>query len=270
MRTTQILFIVVILASCAGPSKRNKVTINDVTCIEPPPDVMSSEISAAVDAAISPIKDALRADISVAKKFERIREEIPNLQAVEVLEFRLCAAYANGAIDKDTYKQFISHILPLLKGNSSSSFVGNLEYTTKFKSAINFPGNGLSHWTVQLTNNTDRTMDNIEGEIAFKSWVNKPKYTIVADAGVNFSVLKPKPPAVDNRSQMTLSEALKYQPEQEKYLSESKKIQIKIDNLNPGEKLIIHLLFDSVYESPMFENIYFRSRGSTAIEKGTL
>ena len=85
-----------------------------VTCLEPPPDVAPA-IRAEIDAEIADIVDALSANTGVEAKFARIRPTVPSLQAVEALEFRMCAAWAQGLLDEQAYREFLTRILPLLR-----------------------------------------------------------------------------------------------------------------------------------------------------------
>ena len=85
-----------------------------VTCLEPPPDVAPA-IRAEIDAEIADIVDALSANTGIEAKFARIRPTVPSLQAVEALEFRMCAAWAQGLLDEQAYREFLTRILPLLR-----------------------------------------------------------------------------------------------------------------------------------------------------------
>jgi hypothetical protein len=70
---------------------------------------------AELDAEIADIVDALSANTGVEAKFARIRPTVPSLQAVEALEFRMCAAWAQGLLDEQAYREFLTRILPLLR-----------------------------------------------------------------------------------------------------------------------------------------------------------
>ncbi len=105
--------IVTSLNSCSA-SGRTEVQVGDMKCIEPPPDVVTPEVNAKITAAMPKIEDILSAEVSVQKKYERIRDEVPNLGAVEVLEYRLCVACGNGLITKAQYNEYLQQILPKL------------------------------------------------------------------------------------------------------------------------------------------------------------
>lgn len=114
-----IVSVVIAAAACsAKPSQRPAVVLNGpngkITCFEPPPDVMTAEAKAAVNANISKVVDVLKVESNTSTTYSRIRQEVPNLQATEALEFRLCTEYGNGIISKDQYHNFLS-VLPLLK-----------------------------------------------------------------------------------------------------------------------------------------------------------
>lgn len=119
MRAAYFLLVLAVASCSSQPSARRLVKVDgpngEVTCVEPPPDVIGAEFSSQLSAALPGIEDAIRAEMSVQQKAERIREEIPNLQAIEVLDYRLCMAYANGRIEKQLYSQFVEDVLPLLR-----------------------------------------------------------------------------------------------------------------------------------------------------------
>jgi hypothetical protein len=114
--------VVCLLAACGllrDPSARVEHTYvrKDgavVRCLEPPPDVAPA-IRAEIDAEIADIVDALNASTGIEAKFARIRPTVSTLQAVEALEFRLCAAWAQGLLDERAYREFLVRILPLLR-----------------------------------------------------------------------------------------------------------------------------------------------------------
>jgi hypothetical protein len=112
-----------IVASCGfshDPSGRTarEFTRPDGTrvhCHEPPPDVVPAAVGAEVEARISKLVEVLNARLGVEEAFARIRAECPTLQAVEALEFRMCAAWAQGVLDDEAYGEFLTEILPLLR-----------------------------------------------------------------------------------------------------------------------------------------------------------
>ena len=123
--------IILFLVGCgifrpSDPSHRKKEIFErsdgiKVTCFQPPPDVYISEVNASIDAKIPVIAEHLEAITSVNSKVERIREELPSLNSVEALEFRMCVAYGNEAINSEQYNRFVENILPLMNINTGSS-----------------------------------------------------------------------------------------------------------------------------------------------------
>jgi hypothetical protein len=123
-------------AGCTSPNKREAVELTrpngeKVVCFIPPADVMTSERDIQVKAAIPKIKDVLNTSTSINEKYQRIREEIPNLQTIEVLEFRACVAYANGLFTPSNYMDLVNNILPLIKDKSPSKPSGTNNTSTK-------------------------------------------------------------------------------------------------------------------------------------------
>ncbi len=128
---TQSLAILVVVVACAGPSERKRQEIKGpdgvvYTCFEPPPSVMTSEVVGAVDASFTEVVELLEANISIESKYERIREELPELQAFEVLEFRLCVARANGSLGSTEYQEFLA-MVPFLSSGSPALSTENAE-----------------------------------------------------------------------------------------------------------------------------------------------
>lgn len=129
-RLTLLTLIFLFIGGCgifkpSDPSHRKKEEFErsdgiKVTCFQPPPDVYISEVNASIDVKIPVITEHLDALTSVNSKVERIREELPSLNAVEALEFRMCVAYGNEAITPNQYNRFGENILPLMEINTNS------------------------------------------------------------------------------------------------------------------------------------------------------
>jgi len=141
--------------------------------------------------------------------------------------------------------------------------IGNLEYSLELNKAIDFPGYSLAYWIVVLVNNSNKLITDVVGKIGLDAWNKKiAKYHVYADAGVRVEALYTPP-----------KRELKM--EKGKIVSESvdENLGIKIDNLNPHEKVVVHLLLDSdlliIDDKDVFKKLYFRSKGLTAIEKQT-
>jgi len=130
---TKLSIVLAVLAlgcviGCSVPSHRKMVTLpgpagRPVTCFEPPPDVMAGGGIAKVDANIPKVIEALKVDAETTVTYQRIRAEVPNLQATETVEFRLCAMYANGIVTPEQYQRFLT-VLPLLRRGAPAAPVG--------------------------------------------------------------------------------------------------------------------------------------------------
>nr|WP_320166650.1 hypothetical protein [uncultured Methylophaga sp.] len=120
--TIMVMSFIVVSAGCASNRKITEfdTPTGKLKCAEPPPDVITTGAQANVEALIPEIKVDVKADASATTTVERIRAEIPNLQAVEALEYRMCLAYGNGIIDSETYQEFFNNILPMLQGVKTS------------------------------------------------------------------------------------------------------------------------------------------------------
>jgi hypothetical protein len=129
-RVSGSLFLVIALSGC-GASNRNIITkyINgqQITCVEPPPDVVLAEGKGSIEAASSQVSKIISGSASYEQKYQRIRSEIPNLQLLETLDFRYCLEYSNGVLTKERYSELIQlfndlkHDPSLVKNNSKSS-----------------------------------------------------------------------------------------------------------------------------------------------------
>lgn len=109
------------IGACASPNQRASTTFvapdgSEVTCVQPPPDVMASERRLGIDAQIDSVIGIVRSGLSTGTKYERIRAETAGVQAIEILEYRMCVAYTNGLLDRESYQEFLREILPLLPG----------------------------------------------------------------------------------------------------------------------------------------------------------
>ena len=77
-----------------------------IKCHEPPPDMVPASVGADLDAKIPDLVEVVNSRGGIEETTARIRSEIPNLQAVEAIEFRMCAAWAQGALDEEAYQRF--------------------------------------------------------------------------------------------------------------------------------------------------------------------
>lgn len=154
MRKSVSMFLLItnaaIIFGCA--SSRSITTFDTPTgklkCAEPPPDVITMGAKANIDAIIPNIKADVEANASASTMVARIRSEVPNLQAVEALEYRMCLAYGNGIIDSDAYKKFIGSILPMLQVvddiDKPTSFNGSNDELVSF---VGWHGHGSFAYT---------------------------------------------------------------------------------------------------------------------------
>jgi len=122
-QTLVLCYFAVFVACASGPSYRKTHQLvgpnGAITCFEPPPDVMTAGTKASVDASVSRIVQTLKLNADTSTTYSRIRAEVPNLQALEATEFRLCVAYANGLLSKDQYSKFMD-LLPSLKSSGAT------------------------------------------------------------------------------------------------------------------------------------------------------
>ncbi len=121
--TLTALLFVAISASCISlfrpaarsPHQLHRPDGTTVVCYEPPAEVVPSAVRARVDAKIPDVIEVLEAQLEIEETLVRIRSDVHNLQAVEALEFRLCAAWAQGVLSEELYREFLFEVLPLLR-----------------------------------------------------------------------------------------------------------------------------------------------------------
>lgn len=128
------------ISGCA--SKRNittfKTETGELKCAEPPPDVVTTGARANIEALVPQIDVDVKANANANTTVARIRSEIPNLQAVEALEYRMCLAYGNGIVDSATYREFYQSILPMLQGIKAQG--ASAEQTLNIEERRNYSG----------------------------------------------------------------------------------------------------------------------------------
>ena len=89
----------------------------EVRCYGPPPESYPTGFHIALGAHIPELvelADLFQANFAVEKLHTRLREVAPNLLAAEAIEFRLCAAWAQGLIDEETYRYYLGEVMPEL------------------------------------------------------------------------------------------------------------------------------------------------------------
>ena len=134
-------------------------------CILPPDDVLTKKnltiVNTQIPNVISILKKGGSAGLNIDrnKEFERVREELSDLNIYEVMEFRLCMQYGNGVLTAEEYKEGAKELrpkqkLPTQKDNSSQSDKVS-DFFTKNEDVI-------SSWSEEVnicdfTNGTDCT-----------------------------------------------------------------------------------------------------------------
>lgn len=108
-RILPVVFIVA-AAGCKPTRTGHTVEPGKITCFEPPPDVVNTGVDAAIKAKVPKLVEVLEADFDAHRTLQRIRKEIPGLQAYEVMDFRLCNAVASGLLSRTAYDNFTTHV----------------------------------------------------------------------------------------------------------------------------------------------------------------
>ncbi|CAH1091333.1 hypothetical protein [Candidatus Nitrotoga sp. 1052] len=129
-RTTIVIGLIAVgIAGCVtDPSDREREITqvgNSVTCIKPPPEVLTSGLEAKLDASVYKLGQIANANISSGQKIEKIRETLPQVQSFEVLEYRFCRMYTNGLIDKTTYNELVRQVLPSFRPQAQPESAGD-------------------------------------------------------------------------------------------------------------------------------------------------
>lgn len=120
---------ILFLTSCIGGQSidlRSPITFTrpdniTVKCYQPPPEVIATSVKVDMDASVSKIKEILRAQAELKQTVQRIRNEIPDLQRIEVLSFRLCTDYGSGGLDPISYQTFLKALYEVRTGLSTQS-----------------------------------------------------------------------------------------------------------------------------------------------------
>jgi hypothetical protein len=100
-----------LLTACAGTNEKvapQKTT--DATDVE--------KYNALVEDAIPSILEILNNDLSDKLKYEKIKAELPDLEAFDSLHEKLCAKYINGEITYEQYFGFTNTIFPVYRKTS--------------------------------------------------------------------------------------------------------------------------------------------------------
>lgn len=111
--------IVLVTAACPG-STRTGTTVTQpvagqataITCVQPPPTVMTTGVDASVTAQIPRVAEILKGNLSYERKVQEIRKESMGIQDFEVMDYRLCMAVASNILDRSVYADFVKRIYP--------------------------------------------------------------------------------------------------------------------------------------------------------------
>lgn len=111
-----IIFLLMVQTGCSGTNSNliefsNPLTGGKIKCPTPKDKEVVRQVTAsgAVDAKTKRIEEiSAAANISLEQKITNIREVIPNFQTFEEVDFRMCAANAQGQISNDLYQKWLS------------------------------------------------------------------------------------------------------------------------------------------------------------------
>lgn len=119
-----------ISASCSyiNPSARDVQIFKrssdgkEVHCLKPPPDVISKRTDANLEVTVDKITSSIKGAAGLRIDPERIRKELPeDVNAFEVIEYRICAQYGNDVLTAEEYKVFTQQYLPLRRNTDRSA-----------------------------------------------------------------------------------------------------------------------------------------------------
>ena len=113
------MFLTAALLTSCSLLRPDPIIIKEVTCIKPPEDVVIRNAEASVDLTVKKIGQLLKASSSVRLDPVRVREISNDVNDFEVVEYRMCVAYANGIVSREQYSKFLTEFLPLAKSQSS-------------------------------------------------------------------------------------------------------------------------------------------------------
>ena len=115
-----LLLLLCLLVSCVPLSERKKVELIrpdmiKVVCFEPPPDVIVKAGKFDANIAVKKIGELVKGTVEANIDPQRIREIAPDVNAFEVMQFRFCVDYGNGAFTPAEYQKFIRDIVPIYR-----------------------------------------------------------------------------------------------------------------------------------------------------------
>lgn len=131
--TTSLFLLLPLLFSCSigAPSERKAEKLKapdgtEITCYQPPPDVVVTGGKASAELTAIKLGEILQAKGGVGVDVERIRQELPPDVAVfELIDFRMCVRYANGLVSKEAFQTFNEQIAPAYRNNPPAKTVSN-------------------------------------------------------------------------------------------------------------------------------------------------
>lgn len=95
----------------------------EVSCPEPPSETITKDVHVKLEATVEQIigvAKAAKGSGGLQFDVEKIVRELPSaVRAFEVIEYRICAAYANAVLTEDEYKAILDRILPEIRSTKS-------------------------------------------------------------------------------------------------------------------------------------------------------
>lgn len=123
-----IIFLMNFSVSCSlGQGERPLTQVargdgNTTVCPEPPKEILISEVDNEAKLLLPKIQELIQAGIKTKISRERVRQELrPEVTNWEVINYHMCIQRANGNLDRDDYRRFLTQVLPTLKEVSPPS-----------------------------------------------------------------------------------------------------------------------------------------------------
>lgn len=84
----------------------------EIPCVRPPAEVITTVVGGTANLAsdIDSLGKILNANLTAERTVQRIRQEVPGAQHFEIVDYRMCVAYANGIVDSERYRDWILQI----------------------------------------------------------------------------------------------------------------------------------------------------------------
>ncbi|MDX2039702.1 MAG: hypothetical protein SF097_00565 [Acidobacteriota bacterium] len=153
MKSRLFYLMVVFTALCLdtpAQSERKPIKIKRrsdkvvVVCYQPPPDVMTTKNITDVEAKLPEVIGLLKKGgglelkVDRQKAFERIRQELSDVNVFEIMDFRLCVQHGNDVLTAEEYKEGSKEFRPK-KTNSKLLTEKVAEYTALLTKIQGFP-----------------------------------------------------------------------------------------------------------------------------------